>query len=143
MGDNNSPEIVQLKSLPLNPIIEKTAKTINSCIFVGDLGLFCTENELFEVFSVYGIVLFVHIKREKRDGSSLGYGFVTMSSHEEACNILIKLNGMYLSGRPMKLRWGIRKSEMTADTNNSEEKDVNIVSIYVKFKTIKVFITYN
>ena len=139
MNVNHSTQVNEFISIPLDTSIETGTTTTNSCIFVGDLGRFCTEDELFQAFSVYGIVLSIQIMKNKRNQISLGYGFVIMSSHEEAANAIIKLNGISLSGRSMKLDWGMYKKEATtADTNTTEEKEVNVASVYIKFRTIKV-----
>jgi polyadenylate-binding protein len=45
-------------------------------LFVGDLSKSVYEQHLFDLFSKYGIVTHVEIKRDKLTLNNLGYGFV-------------------------------------------------------------------
>ena len=123
-------------SLPL-PMISSTE---NNCLFIGDLGRFCTEDELCQVFSTYGTVIEVQIKKSKKDGTSLGYGFVTMVNQEEAGVAMDNLNGMFLSGRPMRIRWGVHKADtsMMELKSYEDDKETGINSVYVRYRTLHV-----
>lgn len=70
-------------------------------LFVGDLSSFCTENDLRNIFSDYGEVIFVEIKRG-RHKESLLHGFVEMSNCSEATKALEAVNGMRFKGRKMR-----------------------------------------
>lgn len=114
---------------------DRSKEESQDSLFVGDLGRFCREDELLELFSNYGHVLNVIIKKSKRDGNSLGYGFVKMSTLDEAKLAMEKLDGVILSGRPIKIRWGLRKNDIPAD---DDKKDDIINSVYIRYKTVDV-----
>lgn len=108
----------------------------HDCLFVGDLARFCTEEDLYETFSHFGKVVEVVIKKSKKDRTSLGYGFVWLASEEQAERAMDRLNGVALCGRPMRIRWGVRKTaESEAERSNANE---TINSIYVRFQSLKV-----
>jgi cold-inducible RNA-binding protein len=82
----------------------------SSNLFVGDLSVDITEETLKELFSEFGTVMDVTLKRSKNNGSSLGYGFVKMANHEEAQIIHDKFNGKILHNRAMRIGWARRNS---------------------------------
>lgn len=85
-------------------------------LFLGCISIVCTEEELTELFSQHGTVVIVRIQRCSKTGTSLGYGFLTMSSEAEAERCIRELNGVCMRGRTMKVRkagYGL-----TADGNN-------------------------
>ncbi|CAN0417351.1 unnamed protein product, partial [Laminaria digitata] len=53
-------------------------------LFVGDLARNLTEEKLEKAFEQHGRVMSVSIKRDRATGKNLGYGFVKLSSHQEA-----------------------------------------------------------
>lgn len=70
-------------------------------IYVGNLPLELTENELRQEFKVFGEVLSVTIMNDKYIGSGQmwGYGFVEMVSKSEAQVAISKLSGKAIKGR--------------------------------------------
>ena len=73
--------------------------TIN--IYVGNLSLEVTEEELRREFMGFGEVTFVTIMNNKYIGSgqSIGYGFVEMSSQSKGQAAITALNGKTLKNR--------------------------------------------
>ena len=116
----------------------------NNCLFIGDLGRFCTQDEICQIFSVYGTIIEVKIKNGKQDGESLGYGFVTMLNHEEAVIAMDNLNGLVLNGRPMRVCWSVHKAETIVMEFKSSENDTKITinSVYFRYKTLHVSIHF-
>ena len=68
-------------------------------LFVGGLSYDTTENTLKETFSKAGTVESAIIITDKMSGRSKGFGFVEMSSEEEAQKAIEMFNGKELDGR--------------------------------------------
>jgi len=70
-------------------------------IYVGNLSLDVTEEELRREFIAFGEVISVTIMNDKYIGSgqSRGYGFVEMPSHSEGQTAITALNGKILRHR--------------------------------------------
>ena len=68
-------------------------------LYVGGLPYSTTENDLTEAFSVAGQVVSAAIITDKMSGRSKGFGFVEMSTEEEAQEAIKKLNGSDMGGR--------------------------------------------
>jgi len=68
-------------------------------LFVGGLSYETTEETLKEAFSQAGTVESAVIITDKMSGRSKGFGFVEMSSEEEAKRATEMLNGKDLDGR--------------------------------------------
>ncbi len=68
-------------------------------IFVGGLSYETTENTLRETFSQFGTVESATIIVDKISGRSKGFGFVEMSSEEEAQKAVEMFNGKELDGK--------------------------------------------
>jgi RNA recognition motif-containing protein len=68
-------------------------------LFVGGLPFATTNEELEKVFSEVGTVDSVNIITDRMTGRSRGFGFVEMSSDEEAAKATEKLNGSKVGDR--------------------------------------------
>ncbi len=73
------------------------------CLFIGDISVCLHEKHLSEIFQQFGKVLHIEVRKSKGDKYKLqGYGFVTMSTLEEAQNALQNLNNMMICGRKLR-----------------------------------------
>jgi len=72
------------------------------CVFVYNIPPDMNENGLEELFRTYGNVIGVRVMRHMNH-TSKGYGFVNMSSIEEANNAISGLNGRPISDRPLQV----------------------------------------
>ena len=70
-------------------------------IFVGNLDFNTSEEELRQMFEAYGQVDRVSIMTDRDTGRSRGFGFVEMSTPEEAKKAISALNGTQLDGRSL------------------------------------------
>ena len=70
-------------------------------IFVGNLALTTSEEELSQLFESYGIVERVQIITDRDTGRSRGFGFVEMPNATEAQAALDGLKGTSLGGRAL------------------------------------------
>jgi len=68
-------------------------------LYVGGLPYQVTEDTLREIFSAHGTVESAAVITDRMTGRSKGFGFVEMSSQEEAQAAIDKLNGTDLEGR--------------------------------------------
>jgi len=68
-------------------------------LFVGGLPFAATQEELQNTFSAAGTVTSATIITDKMSGRSKGFGFVEMSSDEEAQKAIEMFNGKEMSGR--------------------------------------------
>lgn len=74
---------------------------VNMNIYVGNLSLEVSEEELRQKFITFGQVISVSIMNDKYIGSGQprGYGFVEMASQSEGKAAIISLKGKALRGR--------------------------------------------
>jgi RNA recognition motif-containing protein len=72
-------------------------------LYVGNLPYTATDESLSETFSQCGTVESAKIIMDRDSGRSKGFGFVEMSSDDEAQNAISKLNGQQLGGRAMNV----------------------------------------
>ena len=70
-------------------------------LFVGNLSFDITENDLQDAFAAHGTVLEANLMLDRVSGRPRGFGFVTMSTPEEAQNAIAALNGRDLGGRAL------------------------------------------
>jgi RNA recognition motif-containing protein len=72
-------------------------------IYVGNLALNVTEEDLQQAFGAFGEVTSAKIIKDKYSGESKGFGFVEMSSGAEAQSAIQDLNGKELKGLMLKV----------------------------------------
>lgn len=68
-------------------------------LFVGNLDFNLTENDLQDAFAAHGTVLEADLVMDRDTGRPRGFGFVTMSTPEEAQKAIESLNNTALGGR--------------------------------------------
>ncbi len=74
---------------------------MNNKLYVGGLPYSVTETQLEEIFAAHGTVESARVITDRMTGRSRGFGFVEMSSPEEAEEAMQKLNGTDLEGRSL------------------------------------------
>jgi cold-inducible RNA-binding protein len=62
-------------------------------LYVGNLGFNVTSTDLQQLFAPYGAVQSAQVIEDRDAGRSKGFGFVEMSSDEEANKAISALNG--------------------------------------------------
>jgi RNA recognition motif-containing protein len=70
-------------------------------LYVGNLSFRVTDDDLFEHFSQAGLVESANVVYDRETGRSRGFGFVEMSSEDEAANAISQFNGQNYDGRDM------------------------------------------
>lgn len=72
-------------------------------LFVGNLEYTVTGDDLRTLFATIGTVVDAVVISDKFSGRSRGFGFVEMSSDDEAKQAIEKLNGADLKGRKISV----------------------------------------
>ena len=83
-------------------------------LYIGGLSFDMTEFELRELFAPAGNVQEVNLMQDKITGKSQGFGFVTMSSAEEATKAITRLNGHAVEGKPIVVSEAYLRQERPA-----------------------------
>jgi len=76
----------------------------NTKLFVAGLDWSIDTNELKEIFGQYGTVIYGKVVTDENKRSR-GFGFVEMSSHEEAQACLNSLNASVQKKRQIVVKW--------------------------------------
>ncbi|MGQ0811232.1 MAG: RNA recognition motif domain-containing protein [Nitrospiraceae bacterium] len=74
---------------------------MGSKLYVGGLPYSTTESQLNDAFAAHGTVESARVITDKFTGQSRGFGFVEMSTPEEAKAAIAALNGSQMDGRPL------------------------------------------
>ena len=72
-------------------------------LYVGNLSFKTTEDDLNELFSKAGTVESASVVTDRDSGFSRGFGFVEMSSDEEAKSAISQFNGTEIDGRALNV----------------------------------------
>ena len=70
-------------------------------LYVGNLSFSTSNEDLHELFSKVGTVESANVVEDRDTGRSRGFGFVEMSSKEEADNAIEQYNGKEIEGRSL------------------------------------------
>jgi RNA recognition motif-containing protein len=82
-------------------------------LFVGNLSFNVTENDLNDAFAAHGTVTEANLMMDRTTGRPRGFGFVTMSTDEEAQKAISALNGTELDGRTITVNVARPREERT------------------------------
>jgi RNA recognition motif-containing protein len=72
-------------------------------LYVGNLPFSATEDSLREAFARFGTVESVNIITDRDTGQSKGFGFIELSSKQEAAEAISKMNSAEMDGRTLKV----------------------------------------
>jgi RNA recognition motif-containing protein len=86
-------------------------------LYVGNLPYAATTSDLEQLFAEEGQVQSVTIIVDKFSGRSSGFGFVEMTTAEEAATAMLHLNGFEWMGRILRVNEAKRR-EVGLDTNS-------------------------
>src|SRR6478736_10118790 len=82
-------------------------------LFVGNLSFNTTENDLQDAFAAHGTVVETNLMVDRMSGRPRGFGFVTMSTPEEAQKAIDALNGKSIDGRALTVNVAKPREERT------------------------------
>jgi len=72
-------------------------------LYVGNLSVQTTEQDLEELFSQAGNVESARVMRHTTTGDSKGFGFVQMSNDQEAASAIAQFNGKELHRKKLQV----------------------------------------
>ena len=82
-------------------------------LYVGNLSYEVTESTLEEMFAPHGSVQSAQVIKDRDTGRSKGFGFVEMSSEQEAHTAINALNGQQSNGRSLTVNEAKPPAERT------------------------------
>ncbi|HWI58612.1 MAG TPA: RNA-binding protein [Bacillota bacterium] len=88
-------------------------------LFVGNLSFNTTENDLQDAFAAHGTVLETNLMMDRTSGRPRGFGFVTMSTPEEAQAAISALNGESIDGRALTVNVAKPREERSGSGERS------------------------
>jgi len=107
----------------LNPMFGNSLKKRSVCrtvkhhmsnkLFVGNLSFNITENDLQDAFAAHGTVTETNLMMDRMTNRPRGFGFVTMSTEEEAQKAIAAMNGKEMDGRALTVNVAKPREERT------------------------------
>src|SRR5882757_3936656 len=92
-------------------------------LFVGNLSFNTTENDLNDAFAAHGTVVEANLMMDRATGRPRGFGFVTMSTPEEAQKAIEAMNGKELAGRALTVNIARPREERPAGGGGGGRRD--------------------
>jgi RNA recognition motif-containing protein len=77
---------------------------MTKALFVAGLDFSINDNELKDIFSDHGVVVSAKVVTDKFSGQSRGFGFVEMSSADEAQECIKNLNNATVKNRQIVVK---------------------------------------
>lgn len=71
-------------------------------LFLGDLSVYCTEQDIYEIFQPFGPIESIQLKRKSTSNSRPSYGFIQYQFRESAEEALRVMNGRVVHGRAIR-----------------------------------------
>ncbi|EFN87744.1 RNA-binding protein 34 [Harpegnathos saltator] len=100
---------------------------IKKSIFIGNLKFGMNTNDIWENFSKCGEIESVRLIRDKKTGQTRGFGYVNFKS-EDAVTLALKLDGVEINNRPVRVRTCRAPSEKSQKSNNQKKEGKRILS---------------
>lgn len=109
----------------------------SSTLFLGDLSIFCKEEDLRVLFSPYGYIDSIQIKENTDKKQHLCYGFIKFVYHESAELAIQHVNGQIFQGRAIRVGWAAnspnrKRMNQRIRTNDRLRSDLT-AQIHVNF----------
>lgn len=107
-----SVKAAELKTYDVAPMLSQSQMPpieLPRTLFIGDMPLLCDEERLYELFSPFGAIESIQVKKDNQHQAQsqthLSYGFVKFLSHEPATRALAAMNGTFVLGRRLRVSW--------------------------------------
>jgi len=98
---------------------------VSTNLYVGNLDYQITDKDLETLFEQAGTVKTVNVIKDQYSGQSRGFGFVEMSTQEEAQNAIDTLNGKTFQGRTLVVNEAKPKRQDKNDRNGNQKSHRN------------------
>src|SRR5438445_13779964 len=95
----------------------------NNKLFVGNLSFNTTENDLQDTFAAHGTVVEANLMMDRATGRPRGFGFVTMSTPEEAQKAIDAMHGKELAGRALTVNLARPREERPGGGGGGGRRD--------------------
>jgi cold-inducible RNA-binding protein len=82
-------------------------------LFIGNISFNTTENDLQDAFAAHGTVVETNLMMDRVSGRPRGFGFITMSSADEAQKAIAAMNGATMDGRNLTVNEARPREERT------------------------------
>src|SRR5436190_18440924 len=92
-------------------------------LFVGNLSFNITENDLQDAFAAHGTVVEANLMMDRATGRPGGFGFVTMSTPEEAQKAIDAMPGKELAGRALTVNLARPREERPGGGGGGGRRD--------------------
>jgi RNA recognition motif-containing protein len=92
-------------------------------LFVGNLSFDTTENDLQDAFAAHGTVVEANVMMDRMTNRPRGFGFVTMSTAEEAQKAIDALHGKELGGRALTVNVAKPREERAPSGGGGGRRD--------------------
>jgi RNA recognition motif-containing protein len=79
----------------------------STTLFLGDLSIFCNEQEIFNLFQPFGPIESVQLKKCEKKKPHLSYGFIKFAYRQSADQALQQTNGQIFLGRAIRVGWAM------------------------------------
>jgi len=98
---------------------DKRTQEVGANIFVGNLSDDIDEKQLKDIFTAFGVVLSTKIMRDTESGVSKHYGFVSYDNFDSSDEAIKKMNGQYISGKPIEVTYALKKDSKGGEKHGS------------------------
>ncbi|KAI3908269.1 hypothetical protein MKX01_027291 [Papaver californicum] len=115
-------------------VSESSVVIPGASLYVGDLHVDVTEDELYAAFNVIDNLVSVRICKDSVSSLSLGYGYVNYISTHDANLAIEKLNHTPLRGQMIRVMWSHRDS----DARNSGIANLFVKNLSVSIDNVKL-----
>ncbi len=92
---------------------------MNTRLYVGNLSLNTTENDLQDAFAAHGTVTEANLVMDRSTGQPRGFAFITMGTPEEAQKAITALNGAMLGDRSLTVNEARPREQRSGGTHRS------------------------
>jgi RNA recognition motif-containing protein len=103
------------------PVCQIVKHHMSNKLFVGNLSFNTTENDLQDAFAAFGTVTETNLMMDRQTNRPRGFGFVTMSSADEAQKAIEALNGKDMDGRALTVNVAKPREERPAGGGGRRE----------------------
>ncbi len=93
----------------------------NTNLFVGNFSRNLSEEDMRELFSVYGELEDVRLIMDRMTGRSKGFGFVKFVNEDDATTALAELNDKEVDGRELKITVAKPREERPQREENNNQ----------------------
>src|SRR6266567_1662433 len=97
--------------------------SMSAKLFVGNLSFNTTENDLQDAFAAHGTVVEANLMMDRMTGKPRGFGFITMSTPEEAQKAIESLNGTELDGRALTVNIARPREERSGGASRGPRRE--------------------